>query len=497
MATAEEATATIASGTLRGQRHGDTIVYRNIPYAAPPVGPLRFAPPAPPTAWSGVRDATVDGPVPPQNRSRLAHVMGDDHLPQGEDCLSLTLWAPAAAGAKRPVVVWLHGGAYLSGAGSHPWYSGRSFAANGIVSVGVNYRLGALGFLCLPGVSDGNLGLLDQIAALRWVRANIASFGGDPDSVTVIGQSAGGHAIAALMTMPAARGLFRRAIIQSGPMGLPARAKEEAARLGTLYAEGLGLKPGEHAQLKTMPVDQLLKGQIELAGKLRRFADVTPPFLPVVDGKNIPGDIMAGLKAGAAKDIDVVIGTTREEMTAFYAIDKSVQEADDAAIDRVFADTFGADGPAHRRAYGRMRASRRPMAILGDMMTDRRFRAHSLRFAEQQATLGRPAYVYQFDWQSPQFQACHCLEIPFMFDNLADWPDSPMLKGGDAEEMAALAKAMHGAWVAFARSGDPSHDGIPPWRPYEPMQRTTMRFDSITDPIDDLAGLSWRPAWPA
>ncbi|MBL8837338.1 MAG: carboxylesterase family protein, partial [Alphaproteobacteria bacterium] len=364
MAMAADPTVTTASGALRGQRHGDTAVFRNIPYAAPPVGPLRFAPPSPAAAWTGLRDATVDGPVPPQNRSRLAHVMGDDHLPQGEDCLSLTLWAPADAGAKRPVVVWLHGGAYLSGAGSHPWYSGRSFAANGVVSVGVNYRLGALGFLCLPGVSDGNLGLLDQVAALRWVRANIASFGGDPDNVTLIGQSAGGHAIAALMTMPAARGLFRRAIIQSAPMGLPARSRDDAARLGAQYAEGVGLKPGEFAELKTMPVDRLLKGQIELAGKLRRFADVTPPFLPVVDGTHIPGDIMASLKAGAAKGIDVVIGTTREEMTAFYAIDKAVQEADDAAIDRVFADTFGADGKTHRSSYERMRASRKPMAIL-------------------------------------------------------------------------------------------------------------------------------------
>lgn len=487
----------IESGSLRGTGDGAVDVFRGVPYAAPPVGALRFAPPAPPSPWSGTRDATADGPVPPQNRSRLAHVMGDVDPPQGEDCLTLTIHAPAAAGGRQPVVVWLHGGAYLSGAGSLAWYGGRSFAANGLVSVGVNYRLGALGFLCLPGVSDGNLGLLDQVAALRWVRANIAAFGGDPDNVTVIGQSAGGHAIAALMTMPAARGLFRRAILQSAPMGLPARPADEAAKLGALYAEGLGLGPGDTGALKTMPVAKLLEGQIALARARARFADVTPPFLPVADGTHLPGDIMGALAAGAAAEIDVIIGTTREEMAAFYSIDAAVQQADDAAVTRLFADMLGADGPAHRRAYERMRASHKPVDIIGDLMTDRRFRAHSLRFAEQQAALGRPAYVYQFDWPSPRFAACHCLEIPFMFDNLADWPGSPMLAGGDPDEMAGLAKAMHGAWVAFARSGDPNHEGLPPWRPYDTARRTTMRFDRVSGPVDDLAGIGWRPMWPA
>jgi para-nitrobenzyl esterase len=184
-------------GELRGAREGGIAVFRGVPYAAPPVGELRFQSPQPVPAWRGARDATKDGPIAPQGRSRLAHVMGDFERPQSEDCLTLNIWTPAPDSEKRPVLVWIHGGAFSSGAGSLAWYSGERFAANGdLVVVSINYRLGALGFLCLPGVSDGNLGLLDQVAALRFVRDNIAAFGGDPDNVTVVGQSAGAASIA-------------------------------------------------------------------------------------------------------------------------------------------------------------------------------------------------------------------------------------------------------------------------------------------------------------
>ena len=205
MTATEELVVRTKAGELRGAYENGIAVFRGVPYAAAPVGELRFAPPQPAPAWQGVRDATQDGPIPPQGRSRLAHVMGDFERPQSEDCLTLNIWTPAADSKKRPVLVWIHGGAFASGAGSLPWYSGERFAANGdVVVVSINYRLGALGFLCLPGVSDGNLGLLDQVAALRFVRDNIAAFGGDPDNVTVVGQSAGAASIAILMTMPQA-----------------------------------------------------------------------------------------------------------------------------------------------------------------------------------------------------------------------------------------------------------------------------------------------------
>ena len=234
---------------------------------------LRLPQPVP--AWQGVREATHEGPIAPQGRSRLAHVMGDFERAQSEDCLTLNIWTPGADSAKRPVLVWIHGGAFTSGAGSLAWYSGDQFAANGgVVAVSINYRLGALGFLCLPEVSSGNLGLLDQIAALRFIRDNIAAFGGDPDNVTVVGQSAGAASIAILMTMPQASGLFRRAILQSAPFGRIARTRDDGQRIGRRFVEVLGLKPDQATRLKSVPVSDLIAAQGELARLEKKFATV-------------------------------------------------------------------------------------------------------------------------------------------------------------------------------------------------------------------------------
>ena len=219
-------------------------------------------------------------------RSRLAHVMGDFEQPHSEDCLTLTVWTPAADSAKRPVLVWIHGGAFSSGAGSLPWYSGEQFAArDDIVAVSINYRLGALGFLYLPGISGGNLGLLDQIAALRFVRENIAAFGGDPDNITVVGQSAGAASIAILLTMPEAQGLFRRAIMQSTPFGRMSRTSEDAHRIGRRLFETLGLDPKQRDKAMALPAANFVAAQGEIARGEKKFADAQAPFGPVIDGK--------------------------------------------------------------------------------------------------------------------------------------------------------------------------------------------------------------------
>jgi para-nitrobenzyl esterase len=484
------------AGELRGARENGVAVFRGVPYAAAPLGELRFSPPQAVPAWRGVRDATRDGPVAPQGRSRLAHVMGDFERPQSEDCLTLNIWTPAADTKKRPVLVWIHGGAFASGAGSLPWYSGERFAANGdVVVVSINYRVGALGFLCLPRVSEGNLGLLDQVAALRFVRDNIASFGGDPDNVTAVGQSAGAASIAILMTMPQAKGLFRRAILQSTPFGRMSRTLEDSHRIGRRLLEVLGLKPDEAGQLKTLPFAAFVKAQGDVARLEKKFADALAPFWPVIDGNVYPGEVGSALKAGAGADIDTMIGTTREEMAAFYGIDQEVANADAAAVEGVFASMF----KDHRPYYDeirRMRASSTNAALLGDLMSDAMFRIGSLRMAEARADQGHPAYVYQFDWQSPAgFESCHCIEIPFVFNNLGNWTDSPMLKGAKPEEMKGLAESVHGAWIAFARSGKPDHPRLPAWPPYRREDRMTMRFDNVIGPVSDLAGLERRQPW--
>jgi para-nitrobenzyl esterase len=486
------------AGELRGAYENGVAVFRGVPYAAPPVGELRFSPPQPMPAWQGARDATKDSPIAPQGRSRLAHVMGDFERPQSEDCLTLNIWTPATDAKKRPVLVWIHGGAFASGAGSLPWYSGERFAANGdVVVVSINYRLGALGFLCLPGVSDGNLGLLDQIAALRFVRDNIAAFGGDTDNVTAIGQSAGAASIVILMTMPPARGLFRRAILQSTPFGRISRTLEDAHRIGRRFVEVLGLKPEGARKLKSLPFTQFLTAQSEIARLEKKFADALAPFWPVVDGEVFSGEAAPALKAGAGAEVDTMIGTTREEMAAFYCVDQEIANAGPPAIEGVFASVFKSGHQSYYDEFRRMRASDTNAALLGDLMTDAMFRIGSLRLAEWRADQGRPAFVYQFDWQSPAgFEACHCVEIPFAFNNFANWTNSPMLKGANPAETSGLADAMHGAWVAFARNGKPDHPRLPQWPVYRREDRMTMRFDSTIGPVSDLAGLAWRQPWP-
>jgi len=486
------------TGVVRGAKERRIAVFRGVPYAAAPVGDLRFSPPQPALAWEGVRDATRDGPVAPQGRSRLAHIMGDFERPQSEDCLTLTIWTPAPDAAKRPVLVWIHGGAFSSGAGSLPWYCGEQFATNGdMVVVSINYRLGALGFLCLPGASQGNLGLLDQLAALNFVRANIAAFGGDPENVTVAGQSAGAAAIVILMTMPGARGLFRRAILQSTPFGRMARTLDDAHRIGRRLLEVLSLEPAQAIRLKSLPVAELVRAQGEVARLEKKFADTFAPFWPVIDGSVYPGEVAPALKAGAGADIETMIGTTREEMAAFYCIDEQVAGADPAAVEAVFAAMLKSHWRHYYDEIRRSRAANSNAALLGELMTQASFRVGSLRMAEWRADQGHPAYVYQFDWQSPAgFESCHCLEIPFVFNNLASWTGSPMLKGADPDETRGLAAAMHGAWIAFARSGTPDHPRLPVWPPYRRADRMTMRFDRVIGPVSDLAGIEWRRPWP-
>jgi para-nitrobenzyl esterase len=298
------------------------------------------------------------------------------------------------------------------------------------------------------------------------------------------------------MTMPQAAGLFRRAILQSTPFGRMSRTLEDSRRIGRRLLEVLDLKPGESAKLTSLPFARFVAAQGEVARLEKKFADAQAPFWPVIDGTVYPGEVLPALKAGAGSGIDTMIGTTREEMAAFYCIDQEVAKADAAAVEGVFASMFPAGHTPIYDEIRRMRASHANAVLLGDLMTDAMFRIGSLRMAEICADQGTPAYVYQFDWQSPAgFESCHCLEIPFVFQNLGNWTDSPMLKGADPSEMRGLAEAMHHAWIAFIRTGKPDHAHLPPWPEYRRDDRMTMRFDTVIGPVSDLAGLNWRQPW--
>jgi para-nitrobenzyl esterase len=487
--------AVTRQGRLQSALEDGVAVFRAVPYAAPPTGKRRFRPPEPHPGWDGIRDATAHGPVPPQNRSRLAIPMGDFARPQDEDCLTLTIWTPAADGKRRPVMVWYHGGAFVSGAGSLDWYSGASLAKHGdIVVVGVNYRLGILGFMHKPGLAPTNLGLRDQIAALDYVHANIADFGGDPDAITVAGQSAGGLSVMALLALPQTRKLFGRAIVQSSPFGRDLKTPEQAATIAAKTEEFLGIR-NDAQWFEATPAD-ILAAQMKTMLHYARFADVTPPYWPVADRELFGADIAAAALPAAAGRA-VMVGYTRDESTAFFAKNEQVLKADDAAVEGRFRDYFGADARAAMAEYAARTGENTAVSLLSAMVGDAALAAKSLEFCDRLATAGSPAWVYRFDWAAPAnpFRACHCIELPFMFDSLKHW-DAPMLAGGDPVGMRALAAQMRDAWIAFVRNGDPNAVGVPHWPRYEQTARKTLLFDVPSRVEDDPAGRKrWR-YWP-
>ncbi|WP_171166994.1 carboxylesterase/lipase family protein [Streptomyces sp. I05A-00742] len=462
-----------AYGPVRGIRDGAVSAFLGIPYAAPPVGPARFAPPRPVGPWREVRDATAPGPIAPQPPSRLEQVMGRApfaRTTQDEDCLTVNVWTPGAdGGAGRPVLVFLHGGGFSSGAGGLGWYAGTELAERGdIVVVTVNYRLGALGYArlgdLLPDAGPGNQGLLDQLQALRWVRENIPAFGGDPDRITVAGQSAGAVSIVSLLSGPEGRGLFRRAILQSYPGGMLPQTPDEAAARTSLLLDCLGIPEDRAPDIRSVPVADVLAAQ---GGVVRRaphhFLDVTPAFQLVADGRFVAPDPVAAVAATAAHGVRLLIGTTRDEGAAFFAPGSPLLHG--ATKDDFARTSESWFGDASR--YTEWEALD-PAAQAVRMTTEHFFRAPAERLAALLADSGNPAWLYRLDHtpESSPFGACHCLELPFVFGNPDAWSDAPMLRGADPKETAALVERFQDSWIAFVREGDPRHAGLPDWQPY-------------------------------
>jgi para-nitrobenzyl esterase len=387
-------------------------------------------------------------------------------------------------------MVWIHGGAFVGGSGSTPWYDGSTFARAEVVVVTLNYRLGVLGFLHLAELSgekyasSGNCGLLDQIAALTWVHDEIAAFGGDPNRVTVFGESAGGMSIGTLLAMPSAKGLFQQAILQSGSTSA-FRSSEQAARTTSAVLTHLDVGVD---QLVELPGERLVDAQIAVSGGSDTGGFLA--FQPVVDGTSLFEPPAAAVAASSAAGIRILIGSNKNEMTLFLTFDPALADFDEIRLARRGAALVGEQAFTRMAAgYTRSRPDATPAALLEAVMTDQVFRMPAIRLAEAQISCDTPAWMYRFDWPTPVFGgvlgATHALELPFVWDVL-DRRGVEVLTG-DGPGRQELADRMHAAWLAFARTGQPTTTLLPDWPAYDTTRRATMLFDETCHVVDDPA----------
>jgi para-nitrobenzyl esterase len=500
---AAPATVATAAGSIRGSHGKGVYTFRGVPYAATTAGAGRFQPPAKLAPWSGTRAATELGPRSPQLLSAFhgfvpheVEVMDRDER-MGEDCLVVNVWTPTLErGRKLPVMVWLHGGGFTSGSGGFIIYDGIELARkHDVVVVTVNHRLSAFGYLYLAGLGSeryanaSNAGNLDIVAALEWVRDNISAFGGDANNVTLFGQSGGGGKVSSLMAMPAAHGLFHRAIVQSGA-DVKGISREAASHNAESYLARLNLTPKQLDKLQDIPLEQLIKATEANGG---------PPinFGPVVDGHSLPTDPFDPSAPAMSASVPLLIGTVETEVTFFPGqqmdpidaaalhaqVKKLLRSASDADVDRVIA--------AYRA--GRPNASNTDIALI---MGSDAFRAAILLEADRKAAQAQaPVYQYYFTWRSPvrdgKLRTFHTLEIPFVFDNV----DAAQAMTGSGADRQPLATRMSNAWVAFARTGNPNHPGLPHWTAYDSTRRATMIFNNECRMVDDPHGTEQRLFW--
>ena len=468
-------------GKVRGAAEGEAISFRGIPYAASPVGELRFARPQPHPGWTDVRDAAQAGASVPQAASRLEKVQGSRVPHWNEDgSLTVNVFTPRRAlddRAARPVLIWWHGGGFTSGSGGWDWYDGARLATLGdIVVVTANYRVGPLGYLYLPEIGAANLGPQDQAAVLRWVQDNIASFGGDPRIVTVGGQSAGAYSSLMLALDPATNTSITRVLLQSGPFGLDPQDAHQAADNAATYLRLLGIPTGADTAkaLRALPAEQLLDAYGRLSVQLAAPGNAAPPMYPVLGAPGMPRTRQQALAEGALEGKPLLIGTTRDEATAFFAFDPRIQNLTTTAAVDVLTAQVGRQ--AAQDVYQR-HAARLPQAtpaeIFTAVQTDSLFRDGSLQIADHHAAGGNTTYVYEFDYAPAEdpyaLGATHCAELPFLFNTFDAYPDSPILAGaGDAQR--TLGREFATAAAEFVTTGTTSN-----WLPYAPATTARIR----------------------
>ncbi|MFD9034090.1 carboxylesterase/lipase family protein [Streptomyces sp. NPDC059567] len=482
------------AGVVRGAREAGVAVFRGIPFAEPPVGALRFAAPRPVRGWSGVREAVSYGPPPPQ-----AGHFGMDALSQeapGDDWLTVNVWSPEPTpGAGLPVMVWIQGGAYVFGMSGLPEYDGARLARDGdVVVVTFNHRVGIEGFGQIEGAPP-NRGLLDQVAALEWVRDNIRAFGGDPERVTVFGQSAGGGSVAALLAMDRAAGLFRRAIAQSvqGTFFSPELASDIAAAC----AAELGLRPTV-TDLSGVPPHRLPAAGDAVSARMDQWAERwgqpayrTIPVSPVVDGDVLRVTPWQALSAGAGRDVDLLVGHTRDEHRLFTAITGLLGEVseDQAAA----ALRFLAPGSDGARRYRDAFPAAGPEELYELVHSDWLFRMPSLHLAQAQAAAGGRTHVYELAWAAPgmggALGACHGLDVPLVFGNLDRGQPAMLIGEAPSPEAEELSARMRAAWTSFAAHGDPG------WSAHDTERRLVQVFDTrpaVTAYPEEASRLIWQ-----
>ncbi|MDE2966326.1 MAG: carboxylesterase/lipase family protein [Chloroflexota bacterium] len=473
------AIADTAAGQIEGTEEHGLCVFRGVPFAAPPVGELRFKAPRPIEPWDGVREAKSFGPISLQAPNEMLEALlpvSDPPQLQSEDCLYLNVWTPGLDGA-RPVMIWIHGGAFTIGSGSEDYYDGANLASRGdVVIVTINYRLGALGFLNLPALGETNFGMRDQVAALQWVQANIANFGGDPGNVTIFGESAGGMSVASLMASPESAGLFQKAIPQSGA-GHNALSAEETNATAFKFCEALGVDPEDVDALMAADPADILAASVavdpiasaESSGDMAEAgASPTPqmPFQPVIDGAFLSSLPIDHIRNGSADGVATLVGSLDEELKLLAAAGPAEPMSEEAVT-----AMFGMMHPDAGSAYGTYRAARRErgeddspdeifVAAIGDIM----LRVPGLRLADAQ-TSRAPTYAYLFDWKSPGMNgalgSCHALELPFVFGTHASAPEFC----GSGPVADAFAELTMDTWLNFAKTGSPAGDGVdaPAW----------------------------------
>ncbi len=471
-------------GQVQGAEQGAISVWKGIPFAASPAGDHRFLSPLPPQPWSDTLDATQFGPISIQSTAAIGDAPTTQNL--SEDCLTLNIWSPAADEKKRPVMVYIHGGAFISGSGSEPLYDGTSFAEkHDIVVVTCNYRLGLLGFLYLGDIAgeayaQGNVALLDQIAALQWVRENIAAFGGDPDNVTIMGESAGAMSVGELVAMPAAKGLFHRAILESGACVGLLLSREQATKIAQTVLTKLSLAPAQALALRDVPSSLLLEIQNEIA---KERGGMTA-FAPVVDGVTIPKLPLQLIVEGQGSPVPLLLGANRDEWRLFTLMMGASIDGLKAGLQRV----FGENTQRVHEAYMQARSDRSADLAWVDMQGDRSFRIPTIRQADAQLQYNVPVWMYRFDWPSPAFDgqlgACHALEMPFVWNTIAS-PFSQFLLGNAVASVQPLIDQIHTTWATFIRTGNPNNDLLPDWPAYTTAQRSTMIFNETSQVLEN------------